>query len=179
MSRLGKKPIVFNSSINVEVSNNVLNITGPLGSLNCSLSNDITVNLVGNSITVDRLSDSKSAKSLHGMFRSIIANMVHGVSHGFTKKMYMSGIGYRVQKKGNSLEFSLGYSHPVNFDAPEGIDFIVDGQDKFEVSGISNELVGETCAKIKKLRKKDPYKAKGIFFEDEIIRKKQGKSVKK
>lgn len=179
MSRLGKKPIVYNSSISVEFLNNELNIMGPLGALKCSISKDITVNFVGNSIIVHRLSDSKAAKSLHGLYRSIIANMVQGVLHGFTKKMYMSGIGYRVQKKGNSLEFSLGYSHPVIFEAPQGIDFIVEGQDKFEVNGISKELVGETCAQIKKLRKKDPYKAKGIFFEDEIIRKKQGKSVKK
>ena len=179
MSRVGNKEIVIESDIEIRQESDCVFVKGPKGELSCAVKKEITVNVNGNSIKLSRCSETKDVRALHGLYRALIANMIEGVSKGFEKNLVLFGIGYRVQLKGKNLEFSLGYSHPVPFEAPEGIFFAVDGQDKLKVTGIDKQLVGETCARIKKLRKRDAYKGKGIHFAGEIIRKKPGKSVKK
>ncbi len=180
MSRVGNKVINIESNVEVKVSEKSVTVKGPKGTLNCDFDHKaVSFKVDEGSVTVERLSEIKSVKSKHGLYRALVANMIEGVTRGFEKKLFMQGIGYRVQLKGNDLEFSLGYSHPIYFKAPEGIKFTVFGQDKFEVAGINKQLVGEVCAQIKKLRKRDAYKGKGIHFEGDVIRKKAGKSIKK
>jgi large subunit ribosomal protein L6 len=180
MSRVGNKVIIIDSGVDVDVSEGAVDVRGPKGSLTCKFdAKAVSFFVEDSSIKVVRSSESKAVKAKHGLYRALVANMIEGVSKGFEKKLFMQGIGYRVQLKGNDLEFSLGYSHPVFFKAPLGIVFTVVGQDKFQVAGIDKQLVGEVCAQIKKLRKRDAYKGKGIHFEGDIIRKKAGKSIKK
>lgn len=179
MSRVGNKVIDIESNVEIKEENGTVVVKGPKGELNCAVDSVISVEISGDQLTLKRSSDEKSVRAKHGLYRALIANMVEGVTKGFEKDLVMSGIGYRVQLKGNDLEFSLGYSHPVPFPAPEGITFTVEGQDKIKVTGIDKQLVGETCARIRKLRKRDAYKGKGIHFAGEIVRKKPGKSVKK
>ncbi|RAP29776.1 50S ribosomal protein L6 [Candidatus Marinamargulisbacteria bacterium SCGC AG-343-D04] len=178
MSRTGSKVINID---NVEISLNEVDITikGKLGVMNVPQFKCLSVDIKENKLTVNRLNNLKTSRQKHGLFRSLLFNAVQGVSEGYKLNMYLQGIGYRVQKKGNDLEFSLGYSHPVLFKALEGVEFSVDGQNKFSVLSINKELVGQVCADIKKLRKRDAYKGKGIFFENEVPRKKPGKSIKK
>jgi len=154
-------------------------VKGPKGSSNLVVSEPITVgrNDAGE-IEVARPNDERVSKSLHGLSRTLIANMVVGVTEGYSKNLEITGTGYRVVPKGQGLEFSLGFSHPVQVDAPEGITFTVEGPTKFTVSGIDKQLVGEVAANIRKLRKPDPYKAKGIRYSGEVIRRKAGKAGK-
>jgi large subunit ribosomal protein L6 len=179
VSRVGNKVIDIESNVEITQDNGIVVVKGPKGELNCKVDKAISVAIDGNQIKLSRSSEEKEIRAKHGLYRALIANMVEGVTKGYEKDLVMSGIGYRVQLKGKDLEFSLGYSHPVPFKAPEGITFTVDGQDKIKVAGIDKQLVGETCARIRKLRKRDAYKGKGIHFAGEVVRKKPGKSVKK
>lgn len=179
MSRVGNKVIDIESSVEIKEENGAVVVKGPKGELTCNVDSAITILIDGGQVKLSRTSEAKEIRAKHGLYRALIANMIEGVTKGFEKDLVMSGIGYRVQQKGKDLEFSLGYSHSVPFKAPEGIVFTVDGQDKIKVSGIDKQLVGETCARIRKLRKKDAYKGKGIHFAGEVVRKKPGKSVKK
>jgi large subunit ribosomal protein L6 len=154
-------------------------LKGPKGELSCGIDPSITVTFVDNQIQLKRSNDKKEVKAKHGLYQALLANNCKGVFEGFTKSLQLVGIGYRVQMKGKGLEFTLGYSHPVLFEAVDGILFTVEGQDKLIVTGIDKQLVGEVCARIKKLRKRDAYKGKGIHFVGDQIRKKPGKKIKK
>ena len=177
MSRIGNKPISLDD-VTVIVENSKIIVEGKKGKLFIELLPGVEVQVTEKNLIVVRKNDQKQTKGYHGLIRSLIYNAVEGVSKGYSYNMFLQGIGYRVQKKGNNLEFSLGYSHPVLYTAPEGIEFNVAGQDKFTVTSIDKQLIGQVCSEIKRLRKKDSYKGKGIFYEGEVIRKKQGKSVK-
>ena len=177
MSRIGNKPISLDD-VTVIVENSKIIVEGKKGKLFIELLPGVEVQVAEKTLIVVRKNDQKQTKAYHGLIRSLIYNAVEGVSKGYSYNMFLQGIGYRVQKKGNNLEFSLGYSHPVLYNAPEGIEFNVAGQDKFTVTSIDKQLIGQVCSEIKRLRKKDSYKGKGIFYEGEVIRKKQGKSVK-
>jgi len=177
MSRVGNKPIKLND-VTITLENNEIIIEGKKGKLSIQQLSGIEVKIEEGIAIISRKDENKQTKANHGLIRSLINNAVTGVSEGYNYNMFLKGIGYRVQKKGNNLEFSLGYSHPVLYEAPEGIEFKVDGQDKFSVSSINKQLIGQVCSEIKRLRRKDSYKGKGIYFEGEVIRKKQGKSVK-
>tara|TARA_B100001175_G_scaffold220560_1_gene187727 strand:- start:8883 stop:9416 length:534 start_codon:yes stop_codon:yes gene_type:complete len=177
MSRVGSKPIKL-KDVKLTLEDNEIIIEGKKGKLVIQLLSGIDVNIAEDIVTIIRKNDNKQTKANHGLIRSLINNAVTGVSEGYKYNMFLKGIGYRVQKKGNNLEFSLGYSHPVVYDSPEGVEFNVEGQDKFSVSSINKQLIGQVCSEIKRLRRKDSYKGKGIYYEGEVIRKKQGKSVK-
>lgn len=179
MSRIGNKPVDIQSDSSITLDNNVVTVKGPKGQLSCQVDSLIEISLETNQVILRRKSENKEIRAKHGLYRSLIHNMVIGVTKGYESEMFLQGIGYKVIAKGTDLEFSLGYSHPVLFKAPNGIKFQVDAQDKFKVLGIDKQLVGEVCAKIKQLRKRDAYKGKGIHFVGDIIRKKQGKTVKK
>lgn len=179
MSRIGRLPIAVPSGVKVDIAGQDVTVTGPKGTLNLTVSEPITV--VANedgSIQVSRPNDERRNKALHGLSRTLVNNMVIGVSEGYIKKLEVSGTGYRVQNKGAGLELSLGYSHPIQVDAPEGIKFVVESPTKFSVEGIDKQKVGEVAANIRKLRKPDPYKAKGVKYEGEHIRRKAGKAGK-
>lgn len=177
MSRVGNKPIKLND-VTITLENNEIIIEGKKGKLAIQQLSGIEVKIEEGIAIISRKDENKQTKANHGLIRSLINNAVTGVTEGYSYNMFLKGIGYRVQKKGNNLEFSLGYSHPVLYEAPEGIEFKIDGQDKFSVSSINKQLIGQVCSEIKRLRRKDSYKGKGIYFEGEVIRKKQGKSVK-
>ena len=153
-------------------------VKGPKGTLSLDVPEPITVVLEGSEIKVSRPDDNRRSRALHGLSRSLINNMVIGVSEGYTIKMEIFGVGYRVQAKGKGLEFSLGYSHTIPIEPPEGVTFAVDGTTKFSISGIDKQKVGQIAANIRRLRKDDPYKGKGIRYEGEQIRRKVGKTGK-
>ncbi len=178
MSRIGRLPITVPAGVDVKIDGNTITVKGSKGELSHDIVGDITVEVEDGTITVARGSEEREARSLHGLTRSLINNMVVGVTEGFKKDLEIVGTGYRVQAKGADLEFALGYSHPVPVKAPEGITFTVEGANKVSVSGIDKQLVGETAAKIRKLRKTDPYKGKGIKYAGEHIRRKAGKAGK-
>ena len=178
MSRIGRLPIPLTSAVKVDVTGQQVSVTGPRGTLVLEAPAPITVEVAEDQITVSRPNDERTARQLHGLTRSLVNNMVVGVTEGYVKSMEIHGTGYRVAAKGSDLEFSLGYSHPVLVTAPEGITFQVDSPTRFKVLGIDKQLVGETAAKIRKLRKPDPYKGKGVRYEGEVIRRKAGKAGK-
>jgi large subunit ribosomal protein L6 len=178
MSRIGKNPVPVPSGVTVDIAGQTVTVKGPKGSLTHVVAEPITVEQTDGVIEVKRPDDERRSKSLHGLSRTLIANMVTGVTEGYSKTLEISGTGYRVVPKGQGLEFSLGFSHPVQVDAPEGISFQVEGPTKFTVSGTDKQLVGEVAANIRKLRKPDPYKAKGIRYSGEQIRRKAGKAGK-
>ena len=179
MSRIGRLPITVPSGIDVTIDGQAVSVKGPKGQLAMTVSDPIRVTRdEDGTITVTRPDDERTSRSLHGLTRTLIANMVEGVTNGYEKKMEIFGTGYRVQNKGGSLEFALGYSHPITVEAPEGITFTVEGPTKFAVQGIDKQLVGETAANIRKLRKPDPYKGKGVRYAGEQIRRKVGKAGK-
>jgi large subunit ribosomal protein L6 len=179
MSRIGKHPVAVPAGVTVDIEGQNVTVKGPKGTLSIAVAEPIRVarNEAGE-IEVTRPDDERRSKSLHGLSRTLIANMVTGVTEGYSKTLEISGTGYRVVPKGQGLEFSLGFSHPVQVDAPEGITFAVEGPTKFTVSGTDKQLVGEVAANIRKLRKPDPYKAKGIRYSGEVIRRKAGKAGK-
>ena len=180
MSRIGKLPITVPSGVDVAVEDRLVTVKGPKGTLSHSVAAPITVDR-GNdgAIEVVRPDDERQSKSLHGLTRTLIANMVHGVTEGYEKRLEIVGVGYRVLSRGpTQLEFQLGYSHPITFDAPDGISFTVDGPTRFGVQGIDKQLVGEVAANIRKLRKPEPYKGKGVRYAGEHIRRKVGKAGK-
>ncbi|MCK8612968.1 50S ribosomal protein L6 [Gordonia sp. C13] len=178
MSRIGKNPIEIPAGVDVTVDGQRVAVKGPKGELSLTVSEPITVAKEDNTIVVTRPNDERRSRALHGLSRSLINNLVIGVTQGYTTKMEIFGVGYRVQAKGNDLEFALGYSHPVPIEAPEGITFAVESPTKFSVSGIDKQKVGQISANIRRLRRPDPYKGKGIRYEGEQIRRKVGKTGK-
>ena len=180
MSRIGKLPIPVPSGVEVALDDAQVTVKGPKGTLSHTVASPITVGREDDgTIAVSRPNDERVAKSLHGLTRTLIANMVTGVTQGYEKRLEIYGVGYRVLSKGpTQLEFQLGYSHSIVFDAPEGITFTVDNPTRFGVSGIDKQLVGEVAANIRKLRKPEPYKGKGIRYAGEVVRRKVGKAGK-
>ena len=178
MSRIGRLPITVPSGVKVEIAGQDVAVTGPKGSLSLTVAEPIAISVDGDTVAVTRPNDERQNRALHGLTRTLVNNMIIGVTDGYTKDMEISGTGYRVIAKGNDLEFSLGYSHPVLVKAPDGISFKVESPTKFSVSGIDKQMVGEVAAKIRKIRKLDPYKGKGVRYADETIRRKAGKAGK-
>jgi large subunit ribosomal protein L6 len=178
MSRIGKSPISVPSGVDVTVDGQHVAVKGPKGELSTTISEPITVSLEDGVITVERPDEERESRSLHGLSRTLINNMIVGVTDGYSKALEIVGTGYRVLAKGSNLEFALGYSHPIIVEPPEGISFSVDGQTKVAVHGIDKQLVGETAANIRKLRKPEPYKGKGVRYAGEIVRRKVGKAGK-
>jgi large subunit ribosomal protein L6 len=179
MSRIGRMPITVPSGVEVSITGQNVAVKGPKGSLALAVPAPIQVSQADGVITVARPNEERVTRSLHGLSRSLVANMVTGVTTGYSLTINIVGVGYRVAEKGKDLEFQLGYSHPINFPAPEGISYKVESPTKLIISGIDKQLVGETAAKIKKLRKADPYKGKGLRLEGEAVRRKAGKAGKK
>jgi len=179
MSRIGKLPITVPSGVEVTIDGQAVTVKGPKGTLNQQIAEPISVERdEDGAILVKRPDDERRNRSLHGLSRSLVNNMVVGVSQGYQKDLEIHGVGYRVQLKGSNLEFALGYSHPIVIEPPEGIQFAVDGPTKLSVKGIDKQLVGEIAARIRKLRKPDPYKGKGVRYAGENIRRKVGKTGK-
>ncbi|CAJ1508293.1 50S ribosomal protein L6 [[Mycobacterium] burgundiense] len=179
MSRIGKNPVPVPSGVDVTIDGQHVSVKGPKGTLSLNVAEPIVVQRDDDgAIVVTRPDDDRHNRSLHGLSRTLIANLVTGVTEGYTTKMEIFGVGYRVVAKGNTLEFALGYSHPVQIDAPEGVTFAVETPTKFSISGIDKQKVGQMAANIRRLRKSDPYKGKGIRYEGEQIRRKVGKTGK-
>jgi large subunit ribosomal protein L6 len=179
MSRIGKLPITVPSGVDVAIDENLVTVKGPKGTLSHSVAAPITVEKSDGVLEVKRPDDERNSRALHGLTRTLINNMVVGVTDGYEKKLEIVGVGYRVLSKGpTQLEFQLGYSHSITFNAPDGITFAVESATKLGVQGIDKQLVGETAAKIRKLRKPEPYKGKGVRYAGELVRKKVGKAGK-
>ena len=178
MSRIGRLPIPIPSGVDVAIEGQAVSVKGPKGNLRLTVAEPITVVQEDSVIKVARPTDEGKVRALHGLSRTLIYNMVAGVTQGYSKTLEIVGVGYRVQAKGRDLEFSLGFSHPVVITPPEGITFRVEAPTRFVVEGIDKQLVGETAARIRKLRKPDPYKAKGVRYQGEVIRRKVGKAGK-
>lgn len=179
MSRIGKLPITVPGGVTVEINGPEVVVTGPKGTLRHTLVGGIAVEKDdAGALQVTRPDDQRQSKALHGLSRTLVANMVTGVTEGYEKKLEIVGVGYRVAPKGSSLEFALGFSHPVTVDPPSGISFAVESPTKFSVMGIDKQQVGETAANIRKLRKPEPYKGKGIRYAGEQVRRKAGKAGK-
>jgi len=179
MSRIGKKPIMLPDGAKLELNDGIIAVSGPKGSLSRKLLEGLELSINGNVVAVQRLNEDKRIKGFHGLMRTLISNMVDGVNKGFEKKLEIAGIGYRAELQGSNLMFYLGYSHPITFPLPQGITAQVDKQTSVTVRGIDKELVGETAAKIRALRKPDVYKNKGVKYANEVLRKKAGKTGKK
>ena len=179
MSRIGRMPIAIPAGVTVTIAeNNVVTVKGPKGTLERQLPAEMEIKEADGHITVSRPNDLKKMKSLHGLTRTLINNMIHGVTEGYEKKLEVNGVGYRAQKQGKKLTLSLGYSHPVEMEDPEGIETVLDGQNIIIVKGISKEKVGQYAAEIRDKRRPEPYKGKGIKYVDEVIRRKEGKAGK-
>jgi large subunit ribosomal protein L6 len=179
MSRIGKIPVPVPSGVDVAIDGQTVTVKGPKGTLTHRVAEPITVATEDGTIAVSRPDDERESKALHGLSRTLIANMVVGVTDGYVKRLEIVGTGYRVTAEGSNLVFALGYSHPVPIKAPEGIKFTVENPTRFSVEGIDKQQVGEVAAKIRKLRKPDPYKGKGVRYAGEVIRRKAGKAGKK
>jgi large subunit ribosomal protein L6 len=178
MSRIGKLPIDVPSGVEVKLEGTLATVTGPKGTLVQALPSQISVRQEGAQILVERPDDERENRSLHGLVRSLVANMVEGVTKGFEKQLEIQGVGYRVQAQGADLVFSLGYSHQIPVKAPEGITFEVASPTRFSVKGINKQQVGQVAADIRRLRKPDPYKGKGVRYAGEVVRRKAGKTAK-
>ncbi len=178
MSRIGRLPITVPSGVEVSLDGQQVTVKGPKGSLSHTVIEPITVEREDGVLLVKRPDDERDSRARHGLTRSLLSNMVTGVTTGFSKTLEIVGVGYRVQARGRDLEFSLGFSHPVPVKAPEGITFEVQAPTRFVVSGIDKQQVGEVAATIRKLRKPDPYKGKGVRYQGEVIRRKVGKAGK-
>lgn len=179
MSRIGKQPVPVPAGVDVNIDGQNISVKGSKGTLELTVSEPISVSRNDDgAIVVTRPDDKRRNRSLHGLSRTLIANLVTGVTQGYTTKMEIFGVGYRVVAKGSNLEFALGYSHPVLIEAPEGITFAVETPTKFSISGIDKQKVGQISANIRRLRRPDPYKGKGIRYEGEQIRRKVGKTGK-
>jgi large subunit ribosomal protein L6 len=178
MSRIGRTPVAIPSGVDVTIKGREVTVTGPRGTLSMEVAAPIEVAQADGVITVTRPNDEGEIRALHGLSRSLIANMVTGVTEGFRKTLEIVGVGYRVQARGQSLEFSLGFSHPVPVTPPEGITLRVESPTRFVVEGIDKQQVGEVAANIRKIRKPDPYKGKGVRYQGEQIRRKVGKAGK-
>ena len=179
MSRIGRLPVAVPSGVEVTIDGQQVTVAGPKGTLRHTVAEPISVRRGDDgALQVTRPDDERESKALHGLSRTLIANMVTGVTSGYTKRLEIVGTGYRVQARGNDLEFALGYSHPVVVRAPEGITFRVEAPTRFAVEGIDKQKVGEVAANIRKLRKPDPYKGKGVRYQGEVVRRKAGKTGK-
>ena len=179
MSRIGRMPIAIPAGVTVELAeNNQVTVKGPKGTLSRVLPSEMEIKVEGSEVTVTRPNDLKKMKSLHGLTRTLIHNMVVGVTDGFTKELEVNGVGYRASKAGKKLKLNLGYSHPVEMEDPEGLESTVDGN-KIIIKGIDKEKVGQYAAEIRDKRRPEPYKGKGIKYADEVIRRKVGKTGKK
>ena len=178
MSRIGRMPVVIPTGVDVTINGRQVHVKGPKGELSMQVTSPIEVSQENGVITVSRPNDEGEIRALHGLSRSLIANMVTGVTEGYRKTLEIVGVGYRVQARGKDLEFALGYSHPVPVHAPAGISFRVETPTRFVVEGIDKQQVGEVAANIRKLRKPDPYKGKGVRYQGEQIRRKVGKAGK-
>jgi len=178
MSRIGKLPIPVPAGVEVKIDGQNIDVKGPKGTLSHVVPAPITIVLEDNTITVTRPDDERLSRSLHGLTRTLIANNILGVTEGFSKGLEIVGTGYRVTAKGADLEFALGYSHSITVQPPAGISFSVEGNTKVTVSGIDKQAVGEVAANIRKLRKPEPYKGKGVRYAGEVVRRKAGKSGK-
>ena len=180
MSRIGRHPIAIPAGVTVTVSDdNVVAVKGPKGQLEQAVNKNITVKIEGNEVLVTRPNDEKQNRAFHGLYRALIANMVTGVTTGFSKTLNLVGTGYRAEAKGTTLTINIGYSHPVIFEAPENIAFATPNQTTITVSGINKQVVGNLAADIRAVRKPEPYLGKGIKYEGEVIRRKEGKTGKK
>ena len=180
MSRIGKMPIAVPAGVTVDIAeNNKVTVKGPKGTLERVLPAEMDIKMEGNEVIVSRPNDLKKMKSLHGLTRTLIHNMVVGVTDGYEKKLEVNGVGYRAQKQGKKLVLSLGYSHPVEMEDPDGIETVLEGQNVIIVKGIIKEKVGQYAAEIRAKRAPEPYKGKGIKYSDEVIRRKVGKTGKK
>ncbi len=178
MSRIGNSPIIVPDGVEVKVDGSKVTVKGPKGTLNREINHNISLEIEGNVIKVLRKNDEKQNKALHGLTRTLISNMIEGVTKEYSKELQINGVGYRVQKQGNNLNMALGYSHPVIFEAPAGISFDVPNPNTIIVKGIDKELVGQTAAVIRTKRPPEVYKGKGIKYADEVIRRKVGKTGK-
>jgi large subunit ribosomal protein L6 len=178
VSRIGNLPIQLPRGVELDLQDDTVTVTGPRGTLSQRVPRPITVEREGDVVNVRRPDDERESRSLHGLSRSLVANMVEGVTNGFEKRLEIHGVGYRVQIQGNDLVFSLGYSHQVPVRAPEGISFEVATPTRFSVKGIDKQKVGQVAAEIRRLRRPDPYKGKGIRYAGEAVRRKAGKTAK-
>ncbi len=179
MSRVGKKQIIIPKAVNITVANGVINVKGPKGEMQFPLNGAISYQVEGDVLSFSRTNDDKKIRSLHGLTRAMIAWMVEGVVNGFTRNLQVEGVGYKVELRGKNLLLNLGYSHPILFMPPDGVEFTVTTPTVFAVKGMDKHLVGEVAAKVRKLRPPEPYKGKGIRYEGEFIRRKAGKSAGK
>ena len=180
MSRIGRMPIAIPAGVTVDIAeNNQVTVKGPKGTLERVLPAEMTITKEGEEVKVTRPNDLKKMKSLHGLTRTLINNMIIGVTEGYEKRLEVNGVGYRAAKSGNKLTLSLGYSHPVEMIDPEGLETVLEGQNKITVQGIDKEKVGQYAAEIRDKRRPEPYKGKGIKYADEVIRRKVGKTGKK
>ena len=180
MSRIGRLPVAIPAGVTVEIAeNNKVTVKGPKGTLERELPTEMSIKLEGEEVVVTRPNDLKKMKSLHGLTRTLINNMVVGVTEGYQKVLEVNGVGYRAAKSGKTLTLNLGYSHPVQMEDPEGVESTVEGQNKIIVKGIDKEKVGQYAAEIRDKRRPEPYKGKGIKYADEVIRRKVGKTGKK
>jgi large subunit ribosomal protein L6 len=177
MSRIGRKPIPIPDGVKVQVDGDVVRAEGPKGKLTQPLSTGMTAKIDGKVLTITRGDDSRTARALHGLTRALVANMVAGVKDGFERKLEIVGIGYRAQIQGKNIQLALGYSHPVIFPLPDGISAEIEKQVAVTLKGADKALLGETAAKLRSLRKPDPYKGKGIKYAGEVIRRKVGKKA--
>lgn len=178
MSRIGRQPVKIPEGVTVEVAGGALSVSGPKGKLSLVLRPEVQVTVADTQATVGVKKQDKFSRSLHGLVRSLLANMVRGVTQGFQRRLELVGTGYRVKQEGKGLQFSLGLSHPIDFPAPEGVELKADGQNKVMVSGINKQLVGQAAANIRHLRPPEPYKGKGIRYEGEVVKRKVGKQAK-
>ncbi len=178
MSRIGKQPVAIPAGVEAKVQGQEVTVRGPKGVLSLEVRSPITVAVEGDEVVVSRPDDTREARALHGLFRTLIANMVEGVTNGYSKALEIVGTGYRATQKGKGVELALGYSHTITVEPPEGIEIAVPSQTKIVVSGIDKQQVGEVAANIRKLRKPEPYKGKGIRYEGEVVRRKVGKAGK-
>ncbi|MCW4385305.1 50S ribosomal protein L6 [Salinibacterium sp. SYSU T00001] len=178
MSRIGRLPIDIPSGVTITVENSAVTVKGPKGELALTVASPIEVKVEDNQVVVTRPDDERESRSLHGLTRTLIANNIIGVTQGYSKGLEIVGTGYRVAQKGASLEFALGFSHPVTVDPPAGITFAVEGNNKVTVAGIDKQQVGEVAANIRKIRKPEPYKGKGVRYAGEVVRRKAGKAGK-
>jgi large subunit ribosomal protein L6 len=178
MSRIGRLPIPVPAGVDVSIDGSLVMVKGPKGALTHTVVEPISISREDGELLVTRPDDERDSRARHGLTRTLVNNMVVGVTQGYTKTMEIVGVGYRVTAKGSNLEFALGYSHPVPVEAPKGITFVVESPIKFRVEGIDKQQVGEVAANIRKLRKPDPYKGKGVRYAGEVVRRKVGKTGK-
>jgi large subunit ribosomal protein L6 len=178
MSRIGKRPITIPAKVQVAIDGTKVVVKGPKGELSRELSSQVTVSQEGETLLVNRRDDSRLSRQMHGLSRTLVANMVEGVSQGFQRRLEIQGVGYRAQVQGRNLVLNMGYSHQVQIEPPEGIQFAVEGTTNVIVSGYDKEIVGNTAAKIRAVRRPEPYKGKGIRYAGEVVRRKAGKTGK-